>query len=350
MKLDLGPLQVKRVIAHEVPRRMTKVSEPLVIYSQVESQLDSGLRNYFREKIVSSLVSAGYEVEFDSDASSPVPNLLTDYIHGKSTNFVEMSQRIADHLYQSQTGVNSSGLLCLVDTVIGELHGIAILKLDMEAAVRIANIFSNGIRTYDLEHVKNLILSQRTKIFKAGIFVQQRNVSNLHQVEGLVSDNQRGYKPLTEVADFFLRRFLGCKLLEAPNVTTKNFFLASEEFISGEVSDPELKAQYETALLAELNSHQGTIAPIDFAERNLQLDDRQKYKDWLNERELPTRQFEKDTDLIKTHLRRISVDFESGVGVLVPPEAINNQVKMSTLEDGRTHLEVRDKITKMRGR
>ena len=350
MKMDLGPLHVTKVIVHEVPNRIIKGGGGQVVYSQIESDLDAGLRNYFREKIIASLGSAGYQVVFDPSSSSPVPDLLSDYLEGTSVDFVGMSKDIADHLYQSQTGVNSSGLLCVVQVAVGNMVGIAILKLDKEAAVRIEPVTLQGNSTYDLEHVRNLILSQRTRVFKAGIFVGSVTANKSIEVEGTVSDNQRGYAPSTEVADFFLKRFLGCKLLESPDFATKQFFHVTEGFIATDVPNPETKAQYETALLAELNSQQGIVNPLDFSEKHLLLEDRQKYLDRLSQNSVSFQQFEKDTELIKTHLRRISVDFESGVGVLVPPGAFDRQVTMSNLDDGRTHLQVRDKLTRMKGK
>ena len=66
--------------------------------------------------------------------------------------------------------------------------------------------------------------------------------------------------------------------------------------------------------------------------------------------EVPAQQFEKDTVLIKTRIKRISVDFVSGVGVQFPPSALEEEVRISELDDGRTYLEVRDRLSKMEGK
>ena len=238
----------------------------------------------------------------------------------------------------------------MAEVEISAVPGIVVLKLDKEAAVRIEQVTQNGNLTYDLQHVQNLILTQRSRVFKAGIFVLPPGSINLLSVQGIVSDNQRGYAPSTEVADFFLTRFLGCKLLDAPEITTKAFFNATEEFISSYVSDPEVKARYETALLAELNSEERTLSPIAFAERNLLLDDRQRYRELLSEYDIDSRPFDKDSQLIRNRLRRVSVDFESGVGVLVPPSAFDEQVELSSMDDGRTRMEILDRLKEIRGR
>ena len=338
-----------RVIAHEVPSRKKGSTGSQVIHSEVESPLNTALRNYFRERILRSLSSAGYEVTFLPSSPSPVPTLLFDHLQGSTGDFITTSQRIADHLYISQTGVNSSGLLCLAEVAIGAIPGLVLLKLDKEAAVQIEQVTLHGDFTYDLQHVRNLILTQRTKVFKAGIFVLPPNTTDLLEVPGTVSDNQRAYAPSTEVADFFLTQFLGCKLVASPEVTTKKFFNATEEFISNYVPDSELKARYETALLAELNSEDRTVSPMEFAERNLRLEDRQLYRTCLLESEIDFKPFDKDSQLIKTRLRRVSVDFESGVGVLVPPGAFDDQVALSNMDDGRTRVEILDRLKNVRG-
>ena len=40
----------------------------------------------------------------------------------------------------------------------------------------------------------------------------------------------------------------------------------------------------------------------------------------------------------------------AGVGVLIPPNAMDEQVTMSNMDDGRTHLEVKDRLTVLRGK
>ena len=350
MEIVLGQVFVRRVIVHEVPNRPTGGREVQVVHSEVESRLDAELQNYFRERAIQSLRSAGYQVTSHPQTSSPVPNLLYNYLQGSTTDFIGMSQRVADHLYNSQTGVNSAGLLCVMEVDILATRGIAILKLDKDEAVRIEQTTFGGNVTFDLEHLRDLILTKRTRVFKAGVFVLQEDCANTPGVDGIVSDNQRGYTPSTEVADFFLKKFLGCTLVESPDVTTKQFFYATEEFIASEISDAEDKARYETALLAELNSEDRTVNPRNFAESNLSVDHRQSFLGWLGERDVAIQQFDKDTQLIKTRLRRVSVNFESGIGVLIPPDSMGEQVTLSKMDDGLTYLEIRDRLTTVEGK
>ena len=348
MKIDLGRMQVEKIIVHDVPSRPTRGGGQPPVLSEVESPLTQELKNYFREKILKTLITAGYDVLFDTESSSPVPSLILDSLGSQTINFVSMSQRIAQHLYDSQTGVNPAGLLCVAQVPVGTDQCLAILKLEREAGVRLQQTLLDGKATFSLEHLQELMLTEKTKVFKVGLFVQIGKV--LETIQGTVSDNQRGYHPTTEVADFFLKRFLGCKLREAPEVITKRLFQTTEAFISEQVREPEIKARYEIALLSELSSESRTFSPWQFAERHLGLDDRQRYIDWLGEAEIAPQPFDKDTTLIQTHLRRIQLDFESGIAVLGSPETFEQHVGVRDLDDGRTRVEIVDRMKRVQGK
>lgn len=348
MRVDLGRLRVDKVIVHDIPTRRVGDGGQSPILSEIESPLNQELKNYFREKIVGTLAATAFEVIFDSSSSSPVSSLVLDCLGSQTTDFVSMSRDLAHHLYNTQTGVNPPGLLCVAQVKIEQQGGIAIIKLEREAGVRLQQDQLQGKSTFRLEHIRDLMLTEKTKVFKVGLFVQMG--TTLESIEGVVSDTQRGYYPTTEVADFFLKKFLGCKLREAPAVTTKKLFQATEDFIHEEIAEPEVKARYEIALLAELGSQARTFDPRTFASMHLRVEDRQKYVDYLNNAAVTPQPFDKDISLIETHLKRIQLDFQSGISVLGSPETFQEHVKMTDLDDGRTRLEIEDRVKRMQGR
>ena len=100
-----------------------------------------------------------------------------------------------------------------------------------------------------------------------------------------------------------------------------------------------------------MNSQRRVVSPIGFAEDHLQLNDRQAFRDWIEESNLPQQPFEKDTQLIKNRLRKVSYNFHSGVQVMVPPEAFDKDlVEVNQMDDGLTHLEVKDRLRDLKGR
>jgi nucleoid-associated protein YejK len=348
MAVDLGRLQVKRVIVHEIPDRPVRGPAKPPILSEIESPLNTELRNYFRERIATSLSEMAYEVIFDGASTSPVPGLVFAFLNGTGSDFVQMSQDIARHLYTSHTGVNPPGLLIVIELSYGQRDALAILKLEKEQGVRVRQTTHNHKPTFNIEHLRDLMLTERTRVFKIGLFILRGKT--LDTVEGLVSDKQRGYQPRVEVADFFLAKFLGCVLREDPNVATKRFFQAVEEFINEKVDDPFQKAQYQMALLAELNSQRGLVRPKQFAETHLRVGDRRAFVDFLSSKGISTSPIEKNVDLIQRQLQRMQIDFKSGLAVFGPPESFDTHAKMRNLDGGQMRIEIEDGVKGVRGR
>jgi len=52
-------------------------------------------------------------------------------------------------------------------------------------------------------------------------------------------------------------------------VTTKRFFDATERFINDDVEDPQEKARYQVALVAEIQNARPSISPEGFANSNI---------------------------------------------------------------------------------
>ncbi len=232
--------------------------------------------------------------------------------------------------------------------VSATLHGqraLAILKLEKESGVRVRQeATEGGPRILSLEHIRELMMTDKTKVFKAGLFYGTDGT-----VEGLVSDHQRGYLPQTEVADFFLKKFLGCKLRQVPSAVTRAFLQATEGFINDEIRNATTKARYQIALLAEMQSTHGTIRPRDFAEQHFNTSDRQRYIDHLQQAQVPTQGFEKDTKLVESRLKNIRLDFESGLIMMGTAENMRH-VHMRQIENDRTHVEFEDKVKRIQGR
>ena len=140
MPPSLGQLRINRIIIHEVPRHMRRDTESSPTYSEVESPLDDQLRIFFKEKLIETVgSSSAYQVEFDSEATSPVPQIVRDFLSGSHVSFVEMSKKIAKHLHDAQSGVSPGGLVTVVDcTVISsKAVGTAKMALEFESGVTV---------------------------------------------------------------------------------------------------------------------------------------------------------------------------------------------------------------------
>jgi hypothetical protein len=341
--VNLTTFFVESLIVHDVPRRTTEATANAIVFSDAPSELDASLRNFFRERTNRSLTRQAYEVERDPDQHSPVPRHVLDLI-ADPARLVAHSHEIARHLWASQTGVNPAGLLVVILGKLEDAPCVSILKLEREDAIRVAQTQLDGHLTFSIEHLRELMLGKNTKLFKASLFTAAGE-----GVNGLVSDDQRGYDPHSEIAQFFLRRFLGCRLKRANDVTTKAFFEASQDWINTEVVDEPKKARYEIALLAQMNAPSRTIAIKDFADSSLDTADRTPYKEYVGTRGVPATTIEKDNKLIEVKIRQLTYATSQGLRLSGPHEKMQELVDVRPDGPDGPVIEVRDGLKDVRG-
>lgn len=346
MVIDLGRLRVQRFIAHDVPLRTPGERDQQLLFSEVESPLTPANRNFFQERISTSLSSSAFDVVVDQETTSPVPEYINQIISGDSEDFVEISRGIAQHLYNCQNRVNSPGIVALVQATIQQIQTLVILKLEREEGIRVHQENVDGQRTFTIEQFTDLMMTDGTKVFKVGLFYNFGQ--DLATVQGCVSDKQRGNE--VGISDFFLRQFLGCRFRESPNITTKNFFNSTEEFINQHLTEAQSKADYTIALLATLKNQENTINPWEFADRNMQISDRQKYIDFIEEKGVPTQEFKKDTSQIKNNIRKVQMELKSGILILGQPDVFKDKIKITNIDEETVRIEIEDEIQKTSGK
>lgn len=348
MNRDIGRLEIEKLIVHDIPSRKANSEVESPILSEIESPLNPSVTNYIRDKIVGTLVNNSLIVNFDPSIGSRVPELVFDNLGDQAIGFVETSQKLATFLFETQTGVNTDGLLVVAQTELEGVPSVALVKLEREAGTRVLEIEIQGKHTLDVQYLQDLMLTDKTRVFKVGLFVQEGD--SIETIQGWVSDNQSSRMHRGNVADFFLRKFLGCRPREAPDITTKNHYDATELWLNQEVTDSSKKARYAVFVAAEMQRPTGVVRPRWFAGQYLDTEDRRSYIEHLENHDLPTTEFIKDTSLIESRLRKISMDLESGLTILGRAEVIDERVEMTPLQSGLTRIEIVDRVKGIKGR
>lgn len=343
---DLGQIQVQSLIVHEIPRHYLRAEQPAggPVLSDVESPLNQTVRNFFQERMAGSLGRAAFEVELDPGAESRAPALIEGLLSDPPSDFVGSSRELAEILYQCQSGISPQGLLTVMAVTVEGNPGVAIIKLEKEEGTRVQRKKIQGGSTFSVDHLRDLMLTGKTRVFKVGLFSRP---SGSGGIRGLVCDKQKG--PDTTVAFFFLQRFLGCRLCESPEITTNRFYEVAQRYINEDIADPEHKASYQVALAQELSSNRTTVSPEAFANTNLEAVDRAGLLTRLEEAGIGSGSFPKDLAIVRPALRRIQWQFQQGVVVLASPEQVGGVVQVEGLDDGRTRLAVTDTLKDMQG-
>ena len=319
MTLDSGIIQIDRLIIHNIPKppRKNEPRPPLKV-TDAESDLTQEDRNFFSEKIQKSLIKVSYEAAFDTSSDSPVPKIIYEVLNNNSAEndkFVSLSQSIAGHLYQSQTANNPSGLLVIIKLKYGNKPALAILKLEKEEAMQSKEIEDQGLTTYKVQQIHDLILTGG-KVFKIGLFIQEGNT--IQSINGFISDKQSGIRSDKEISDFFLKKFLGCYLLSSPEITTKQFYKASRDFINLQIEDQNKKIKYGMALLSVMNNNQDTINPEEFVYSYFELEDRQQFINYISERDVPKNTFKKNISSIKNSIEYMYLSLGEHFSLSIP--------------------------------
>jgi hypothetical protein len=225
---------------------------------------------------------------------------------------------MASALLEHQPGSASPGLLAVVSCVVGGQHGVALLKLEREEGAQLKLSDHDGKKTFEMDVLADLVLTDGTKLFKAALFARTGPADG--DIAVLACDGQRSYTWTDELAQFWIR-FLGCKLREAPRITTKKFFDATLEYINNFVADAEIKNDLYDNIVSEMKSQKTTFAPKKFIEDYIPEDHRDAFRQHLEERHVTTKQFHVDITEIKSHLKRRSLQTSTGVRITVPAEA-----------------------------
>lgn len=343
--MNLDSFEITSTVVHDVPQGGQEEHE--VVLTDAPIRLDKPLTAYFRRKIIKSL-GRGVEVVVDPDGSAcvrdGVSRLLAD-----SRSLVEVSRAFAEHLHGVQTGRNSAGLLTVLLGSIDSGACVSVLKLEREEGLRFKiDTDQGGRKTVDLELLRELTLTDKTKVFKTSLLMLG-SPDDPSSMFGRVSDDQRGRDDGVGVATFYLSTFLGCQLKTNPEKITLDFVQTSERFFNNEISNPEKRGRYQVALLATMQDNTVDIRPSDFATTNLEPVDRPRYAQSMRDAGIdPTVPFQKDTSLVKVAGFRMV--FDSGMVLVGKKDDLDQRVAIRPESDERPGVEINDTVKRLTGR
>ncbi|MCU7942658.1 MAG: nucleoid-associated protein [Candidatus Thiodiazotropha sp. (ex Cardiolucina cf. quadrata)] len=314
---DLATLKIRKIIFHDVPIN-SKGSTNSPTLAEAVTDIDVSHSDMLKNRLIRALGSkSAYEIKFVTETSSPVPAEVKEFTakQHQINYFIEMSRRLAQHLFEQQGGQMSPGLLCVIEVVSRGRKGLAILKLERERGADLQLSKVNGKRRFDMSVLDSLVFTDGTRLFKSALFIRMGNDEFL----AAACDSQRSVMSSKDVARFWLR-FMGCQVTEEPRVATQKWFDATIRFVNEYVTDPVVKNDVYEHILSELKSNKKNIVPKTFIIDYIPDDYRNEYQDFIKNNGVPMHSFEKDTSDIKSKLRTKSLHTAKGVTVTLPVE------------------------------
>lgn len=334
---------INKIIVHDVPKHKKDDLAGNVDYSERESDLNPELKTFFKDKIIEAVGKKGFKVLYNPATVSPVPTLIQELNQTPDNEFVAKSKTLAKHLFDIQNGTNPAGIMVIV---IGSVEGkkiTALLKLERDKGVKLNK--NEVTHVINIEEVRELILTGKTRVYKVGFFFVKNDFGS--DFDGYVSDNQMEIDYKTGVAQFFVDKFLGCVMYDDTRTITKQFFEVTKDFIV-KLEDPVKKAQYYGHLLSYLNKPETSINPKTFANEYLDHNDKQAYHNHLIQNNFTPDIFNKDTELINSSIKKMSIDFENDITIIATKGEIDDKVTITPLENNEVKAEIRSKIKNVR--
>ncbi|MCD4822325.1 MAG: nucleoid-associated protein [Methanococcoides sp.] len=310
------------------------------IYSEIESSLNNDSKKFLKSKLIKSIGSKNaHEISFDDGSDSPVPEIIKTLLNEDfdTDGFIALSKQISEQLNKTQSGINSAGFILILHGFNENKKVIGILKLEKEEGAQLKQSQRDGKNTFEITNIKDLILSKNTRLFKIGVFYKESDDS----YSGTICDNQLTKKG--DVAHFFLRGFLGCKLNADYAIETKNFFKYSIDFFKNNIEDPLIQNQYKLHLQSYVSSQSGTLNTRTFAAMYLNISDRNSYEKYLHEKDVPI-QILKDVSYIEADIKKHLYEFENGIRIIGTNNDFEENVKLEPLENGDTRATVESRL------
>ncbi|UJR78525.1 nucleoid-associated protein [Sandaracinus amylolyticus] len=332
--MDLGTLSFEKLIVHEVPQK----GDGEVRLATDLTERDEAVEQFFVGRLRAAVPTAGFDARFLDSTESPVPNGV-HALTGGTGDLVGLSQEMARHLHTIQSRANSPGLLVVAVGTVVRSPCVAVLKVERHDGLVVSPEETSAGLRFILSHIRNLVLSDKMRIFKSALFVQ----TGRHRADIRISVTDDQLTGGKTVAQFFLERFLGCTFAGNPRVQTQSFVDAVKDFANHAELSTEERVGLRVALASELGSSRIAITPRSFARDHVPEGQHEEFLAKLTVHGVPEVRFPKDTELVKSIMRKMTMETEKGIVVVSPIDEVG-----TTVDVGPERIVVNDRLKSQR--
>lgn len=192
-----------------------------------------------------------------------------------------------------------------------------------------------------LKYVEEALLTPATKLYKTAVFLQKNNAvedDNLNNYwKVLVSDSQISRTDGKAAAHYFYADFLGCGYPETSARTTKQFYDATTDFLNNMKINEEKRNDLHNALVSYLKHENSEVVdPADFASRYFDVETRDSYSEFIEDKGLPTTAFTKNIEYISSKLKTRKLSFSKNVKLIAPSNIFKDLIEIQTINESET--------------
>ncbi|TGK00383.1 nucleoid-associated protein NdpA [Leptospira selangorensis] len=256
---------------------------------------------------------------------------------------IKISHEIAKFLHSKQNRKNISDGFLIIIKGKNDYENEYVCLLKLEAMRGSEAKFDDKRKSYNLNDLENILLTQKTKVFKLAMFVFDGHSF----LESYAMDDQINSD---EIATFWLTNFLQAKNLESPVELTKQFISFVRKFAAQSRLSIGESIDLLTGLHAELISNRRTIKLIDFASEYVPPTLLEHFNNEAQKNKVPEFPIKKEFSPLmqkKSGIRKFIL--EEGIVVTIPQELLLTKRLASIEPRGQNRiLKIQAKILKER--
>lgn len=351
---DFGNLTIERLIVHRVYERGPDKSVKPPKLSGHITRLPKDGADALQRRITSALGSRshGVEMSIENVEVGSFFQLASDVLHATDGEFVETSKQLARKLSEAQgLTVAPAGMLAVLRGRVGTVQQryLAVIKADVH----------DGFGTQesddevDVTYLTSLMLTPTQKLYKVGLLLEEnaepRRSNGIYAPEryrAFLFDHLITSTETRTAAAYFYGAFLGMSIQKSSRKLTQDFFEHTRAFIDSSPIDVDVKLDLKEALRVELRSDSAVIDAPGFAKKHFPKELRRPYQEYLESKAFPKNAVVKDTEYVKSRLRRPrKLIFTSGVRVFMPATGATDLVTVISSDREATTLKIQGTYT-----
>lgn len=342
-KLDTKTIQIERTIIHSIPKHKKDDFSIEPEYSEQESIVSDVLKLFIKHKVNESLLSIKeLKVCYNSESTSPLSTYINLVIDSKGKDLVAQSKLMTQYLFKIQQGNNASGILVIVYGTINGFDTCLILKLERDKGAQLK--LNPKTKSFDMEEIEDLMLTQKTKIYKVALFIKKDIAKQKY--DGVTADLQIDPKKKQEVTTWFIEKYLGCIPIEEPKATTKKFYDLTTTYIQT-MEDVIVKAKYTQDLNSYMQKNSQSISANEFGNDYMNTEHRTNYENYLTGKNFKISEFPKDLYYVENKIKKITMEFVNGISIIGKKGTFDKNVKLEKMRNGQTKAEIVSKVTRV---
>ncbi len=349
--LDLSDLTISRVVVFDVPtgdanKAVAVPSGGLSVVNLTGPTHDMVVKRLTK---VLGKNSHGIEASFDDTEAGSFFQLGASMTTANDVDFLAASHVIAKSLAKAQSHRPPPCKLIVMSgaVTLNAYPFLAVIKAELQEALTERSTSSKTT----LSLLTDIFMTESQRLYKVGFM--HRIGNNAPMTKGLFSykhfaihlfDHLVTKTETRGAAIYFYRQFLGCEIANSARSLTRNFFEQTNDFLNKLDVTQDRRIELQEALRSELRSTSSILSVDKFAADHFETQQGSAYKKFMDGKNFPSTAVMKDTEYVKTRLRRRhKVLFSNDVMITTPADKID-LIEISENDDGSTNVRITGKV------